>query len=76
MVNYVSGIVLVVLLLPGIAGAFASRGTADRMTLFLVLTKDNVPGPTASNTVVLALPVEVMNVLAQGAAFLEQRRTA
>ena len=31
-------------------------------------------GPTASNTVVLAIPVEVMNVMTEAGALLKQQR--
>ena len=57
------------------AAAQTMRESPGAMQLRTLQTIDGL-GPTASNTVVLAIPVEVMNVLAQGAAFLEQRRTA
>ncbi len=49
------------------------RESPGAMQLRTLQTIDGL-GPTASNTVVLAIPVEVMNVMAQGAAYLESRR--
>lgn len=50
------------------------RESPGAMQLRTLQTIDGL-GPTASNTVVLAIPVEVMNVLHGTAGLLEQRRT-
>jgi regulator of protease activity HflC (stomatin/prohibitin superfamily) len=51
------------------------RESPGAMQLRTLQTLD-VLGPTASNTVVLAIPVEVMNVLQGTAALLHERRSA
>jgi len=48
------------------------RGSPGAMQLRTLQTIDGL-GPTASNTVVLAIPVEVMNVLAETGALLKER---
>ena len=49
------------------------RESPGAMQLRTLQTIDGL-GPTASNTVVLAIPVEVMNVLAETGALLKQRQ--
>ena len=51
------------------------RESPGAMQLRTLQTIDGL-APTASNTVVLAIPIEVMNVLTESAAFLEDRRLA
>jgi regulator of protease activity HflC (stomatin/prohibitin superfamily) len=51
------------------------RESPGAMQLRTLQTLDGL-GPTASNTVVLAIPVEVMNVLEGTAALLRERRSA
>ena len=57
------------------AAAQTMRESPGAMQLRTLQTIDGL-GPTASNTVVLAIPVEVMNVLTESAAFLKDRRLA
>ena len=57
------------------AAARTMRESPGAMQLRTLQTIDGL-GPTASNTVVLAIPVEVMNVLTESAAFLKDRRLA
>jgi regulator of protease activity HflC (stomatin/prohibitin superfamily) len=51
------------------------RESPGAMQLRTLQTIDGL-GPTASNTVVLAIPVEVMNVLTEATSFLKDRRLA
>ena len=48
------------------------RQSPGAMQLRTLQTIDGL-GPTASNTVVLAIPVEVMNVLSEAGAVLKER---
>jgi regulator of protease activity HflC (stomatin/prohibitin superfamily) len=57
------------------AAAQTMRESPGAMQLRTLQTIDGL-GPTASNTVVLAIPVEVMNVLTESAGFLKDRRLA
>ena len=57
------------------AAAQTMRDSPGAMQLRTLQTIDGL-GPTASNTVVLAIPVEVMNVLAETGAVLKERRLA
>ena len=57
------------------AAAQTMRESPGAMQLRTLQTIDGL-GPTASNTVVLAIPIEVMNLLAEGAAILKDRRLA
>ncbi len=57
------------------AAAQTMRESPGAMQLRTLQTIDGL-GPTASNTVVLAIPIEVMNVLTESASFLKDRRLA
>jgi regulator of protease activity HflC (stomatin/prohibitin superfamily) len=57
------------------AAAQTMRESPGAMQLRTLQTIDGL-GPTASNTVVLAIPVEVMNVLTEATAVLRDRRLA
>jgi regulator of protease activity HflC (stomatin/prohibitin superfamily) len=57
------------------AAAQTMRESPGAMQLRTLQTIDGL-GPTASNTVVLAIPVEVMNVLSETASFLKERKLA
>jgi hypothetical protein len=49
------------------------RESPGAMQLRTLQTIDGL-GPTASNTVVLAIPVEVLSVLSDASGFLKQQR--